>query len=436
MLSSPDADLCRRDPALPGLRLLLDPDALAAKVDELGWRLPFENFAPAYLRYKPDTNCLVGFSTADNKSAISFYGKVFPRGTGKLRAREGSIPGPGSRFTIVDEGIELVFFPADNRLALGEIFEPGPPSRFGSEGVNTSAALTAPVARTVLAYRPERRCVVFIRTDERAARVIKAYAKREFPAAAARAMALRAAVSNIPSLTSIDESNRLLFFPWISGKVLRQNMEDGTVSHSDLLATGTALAELHCQHVPSLPMRGKNVESGRLLDIAAMVGRLSPDLGTLAQGLAARIVDRLESMASDEATLHGDFGAKQVVIRDEDATLIDLDESARGKAAIDLGNFLARLEADVLGGRIPPDVIAPSRAAFLDGYAARKTIPPEPDISLATAIGLFRVAHEPFRMHVPDWPARMRALLLRVEAVLDGILLDHAEPAHAGSSIS
>ncbi len=431
MLSSPDSELCRRDPALPGLRLLLDPDALLERVEAMGERMPVQSASPSYLRYKPGTNCLVGFS-ANSESQICFYGKVFPPGSSKLRSRHGSTPVGGHRVVISDEGIELVFFPADNKLALAPAFDPGLLSRLKPEGESPHLSDDS-VSSTVLAYRPERRCVIAVGYGDRTVGVVKAYAAREFPASAARVKALSDESPKTPPLAVVDSANRLLFFPWTPGRLLQRSIEDRTISADDLYAAGAAPAELHARPVRSLPIRGKAAEARSLRAIASMVGRLCPNLHPLALRLAERMIEGLDFMDWNEATLHGDFGAKQVVVDNGRAALIDLDEAATGNGAIDLGNFTARMEADALLDRIMFEHIPSSRSALMAGYVAMKKLPGEAELVLATAIGLFRVAHEPFRSHVPDWPERMRSLLHRVNAMLEGMPLQFSEYSAAGS---
>src|SRR6185503_15801896 len=58
MLSPADSNLATRDPAVPGLAIVLDPDRLAS---ELASRLHVEvdRCAITYVRYKPGTSCLV-----------------------------------------------------------------------------------------------------------------------------------------------------------------------------------------------------------------------------------------------------------------------------------------------------------------------------------------------------------------------------------------
>src|SRR5438093_582994 len=64
MLCPADTDLVRRDPALPGLALLLDPDAFAADLRQAVPGIEVEGGRITYVRYKPGTSCLVGYRLA------------------------------------------------------------------------------------------------------------------------------------------------------------------------------------------------------------------------------------------------------------------------------------------------------------------------------------------------------------------------------------
>ncbi len=416
MLSSPDADLCRRDPSLPGLQTLLDPEALIARVASVGVRLPLERIVPSYLRYKPETNCLVGFASPDSPAAISFYGKVYARGSGKPKTPAGRRNVEPGRTILGHEGIELYFFPADNRLELTEVLKPDamwiracPELR----GTNAAAFVT-------LAYRPERRCVSAVVVNSANTAVLKAYAPGEFGRTSARARALDASeTAMFPVLLGEDKTNRSLIFSWIPGEVLQRSLENGWGAEREIGLAGAELAALHRLEVPSLEARGTEGESAHAHRTAGMIERVCPDLGEAAATMANRIARTLKKMPAGDCTLHGDFGAKQVILKGESVTFLDFDEASCGPASIDLGNFIARLEADKLRGRIRAETVAKARSALLAGYASAGTLPTEREVAFYTAIGLFRVALEPFRWHETDWPAGMLLHMDRVSALLD-----------------
>jgi len=61
VLSVPDRGLVERDPALPGLPLLLDAEAAADLVARLYPEAEVRTATACYLRYNPGRSCLVGY---------------------------------------------------------------------------------------------------------------------------------------------------------------------------------------------------------------------------------------------------------------------------------------------------------------------------------------------------------------------------------------
>ena len=61
MLSSADAELAARDPEVPGLATLLDPEALTDRLHRSLGRADFEVGPVQYVKYQPGKNCLAGY---------------------------------------------------------------------------------------------------------------------------------------------------------------------------------------------------------------------------------------------------------------------------------------------------------------------------------------------------------------------------------------
>src|SRR5438094_9056982 len=61
MLSSPEADLVRRDPALRGLGTVLDPARFVAALRAARPELGIEAVQVGYVHYKPSRECIVGY---------------------------------------------------------------------------------------------------------------------------------------------------------------------------------------------------------------------------------------------------------------------------------------------------------------------------------------------------------------------------------------
>ena len=421
MLSSPDSELCRRDPAIRGLETLLEPELLKSGVARAGTSLPLTDFVPSYLRYKPGTNCIVGFSSADSPRTIAFYGKAYALGSGKPKESSPAFDRSRGRIVLVSDGIELFIFPADAKLDLTGVPNPTVSWRANAEELNKESGTDDDVSIETLTWRPERRCVFAKTVKKRTAAVIKAYSPVEFSRTLLRARALEASGSGLfPVLQSADEARRYLIFSWSHGDLLQRSLENGSALLPDFVRTGEQLAALHAMRMEALAVRSHEEEAEQLSRSAAMIGRLCPNLADASAATAKRIAQELLKMPAGESTLHGDFGAKQVVSSGESIAFLDFDEAARGNAASDLGNFIARLEADAQCGTIRSELVAPVRAALMSGYQSTARLPSERELSVHTAVGLFRVALEPFRRHDRDWPVGIEQSLDRVLAILDG----------------
>ncbi len=112
-MRSADADLAARDPALPGLPVLLDDAALT------GW-LAAHGLGPArrrYLRYKPGTNCLLGLDLAGDSGARSAVLTTWAPGRSRKLDRARAAAPPGAVLAADEErGLLLTAPCADLRL--------------------------------------------------------------------------------------------------------------------------------------------------------------------------------------------------------------------------------------------------------------------------------------------------------------------------------
>jgi len=61
MLSPNEADLVRRDPAIPGLATVLDPDAFAAALRGAAPEADLRSAQITYARYKPQNHCRLAY---------------------------------------------------------------------------------------------------------------------------------------------------------------------------------------------------------------------------------------------------------------------------------------------------------------------------------------------------------------------------------------
>ena len=120
MLSSHNAELARRDSALPGLALLLDPEAFAAALRKA---LPGTDVGEArvtYVRYRPERYCLVLYGLRVTGTEVDVYAKahrVNSRKLSKSRERQ-KVRGPlGPGGVILDDlAVAVYAFPNDHKL--------------------------------------------------------------------------------------------------------------------------------------------------------------------------------------------------------------------------------------------------------------------------------------------------------------------------------
>ena len=76
MLCQADANLVGRDPGLPGLAMILDPDAFLETLQGLYPDAGVTAAEPSYVRYKPTTSCLVGYRVSCAAGTVDVYARA------------------------------------------------------------------------------------------------------------------------------------------------------------------------------------------------------------------------------------------------------------------------------------------------------------------------------------------------------------------------
>jgi aminoglycoside phosphotransferase (APT) family kinase protein len=426
MLSPSDADLIRREPALPGLATLLDTEAF---VTALRRSLPEAELGAAqitYIRYKPGMNCLVAYRLEAAGAPVEVYAKTYgPDAEVQLQnARQrSSVSGPlgPGRIVLEDGAIVVSFFPNDGRLkALPRLADVEARNRLLRKLIPDRPDLWEGTIRR-LAYKPERRYVARLLAREDAGAVIRVYTGPGYRAARmpARALASRGPLRLARWLGGSDRRH-ILAFDWLSGRLLSEAMLESELELEAVVMVGAALAEFHTQNPNGLTFLTRAAEAETLLTVAAGLGVVCPHLATRAHDLARRLAARIVDEPRVNGPIHGDFYAKQVLLTDDAVAILDLDRATAGDPAADLGNFIAHLKRDALRGHLAPNRVEPLREALLEGYRAATPHSLPARIELYTAAGLLRLAPDPFRHREPNWPERIEAILERIEAMADG----------------
>src|SRR5881296_1867567 len=168
MVSLPDADLVRRDPALPGLGTVLDPARFVAALRAARPELGIEAVQVGYVHYKPGRECIVGYRLPRSERAPEPSEPVTLRGALDLYAvaqrrerwerkhpAEGHAPQDGhGRVSLAGEAVTVALFPDDLELGtLGHLFEADARTRLlrdlppGRPGGDPRVQAPAPVRR-------------------------------------------------------------------------------------------------------------------------------------------------------------------------------------------------------------------------------------------------------------------------------------------------
>ena len=421
--SSAVADLVRRDPSIPGLATVLEPEVFAAALREAAPEVDLRSAEISYLRYKPRDYCRATYRLGVGGSELDVDVRAFlPEEFGAhLGQRDPAVSGPlgPGRIALERRCVLIHAFPNDLKLgALPLLADPREREGLLRELLPDRPGLWQSELQR-LRYRPERRYVAALcATGGRADALLKCSTPRAYLRAKRNAEAFRSrGALRIARLLGCSERHRLLAFEWIPGRPL---MDLCTASEADckaVAAAGEALATLHAQSPAGLERWTREAEGADLLSVASEVGFITPRLARradeLARGLAARLADAPDLCCP----LHGDFSANQVVVMGrQEVAIVDLDWACYGDPADDLGNFIAQAERNVLRGDLPRERLESLRDSLLAGYEAHRALPER--IRLYTAVEVFRRSRFPFRVRERDWPRQIEALIGRAEVIL------------------
>ena len=359
MLQPADRGIVARDPALPGLALVLDAEAVSALLGK--------EAEPVHLRYKPGVSCMATFRVdGDFLTLRALTRKRFDED--KIGLRRAAL------VRRMPEHALIVMPPAADRRITAM-----------RKRVDLGAGLP-------LRFKPERRLVL---------RQGDAMLKAMSPTAWDRALsgARFGATQGGPVVLWEDEQTHMIATRWLPGTSAER------AAPETFVRIGAALAALHRSQAGLRP-REPAAPPAALADLE----RLLPELAHRIRHIRTAIALAFSGDNSPLVPCHGDFSPDQVMVApDGTLTLIDWDEAGLAHPASDLGNFLARLDHDRLTGGQSHD----AACAFLDGYGERPA-----HLVAHHASALAALATEGFRTRRTDWPDLARRLLDRIEQIL------------------
>ncbi|MBL9128336.1 MAG: hypothetical protein JNL97_11845, partial [Verrucomicrobiales bacterium] len=247
MLSTPDAHLVARDPAIRGLASVLDPEAALRTFREAAPDLDLRSLTVEYLRYKPGTNCLARLSVDVAGVRTPGYAKAY------ADVHRPPTPRPEARaFLAKSTAIEFGLFPFDRKLESLPIASDLAWASDRTPRATAGGPRSAVVAIEPLAYKPERRFVACWHLEDGRRYVAKTYRAEDFPNVVRRA-GLARSFPDLPLVrpATIRERRHTMVFPWIAGSTLDATLALGAMPDADLRATGAALARLHRESPPA-----------------------------------------------------------------------------------------------------------------------------------------------------------------------------------------
>jgi aminoglycoside phosphotransferase (APT) family kinase protein len=425
MLSPLDADLVQRDPALPGLAIVLDPEAF---VGALRRSLPDADLGAAritYVKYKPGTNCLVGYRLTVAGTIVEVYAKAYGVNAAKKLQKAHEQPGqPGAlgqgRIPLDDCQVVVSAFPNDAKVRmLPSLVEAETRFRLLGELFPDRPTLWAGTVQG-LVYKPERRYVARLLAEDGPQAALKLYTRPGYYEVVQRHRKPYEARAPLRLALRFGQSDRhaALAFEWLPGRLLNEAILEPQFDAHALITVGAALAQLHAQAIEGLPRLTRETEASTLLSEAAMLSLVCPHLAQRAEVLAQRMAAHLVGRPPAYRSIHGDFHARQVLLNSDTAAILDLDRAVYADPMIDLGLFAAHLEREVIRGNLPANRVEPLVQALLKGYVAATRQPVADEIELYTAVELLRLSPRFFRYRELDWPDRIEASLDRVETIL------------------
>ena len=443
-LSPCDRDLIQRDPNLPGLRSLLDPEAFSSILRGIAGIGCVGLGRHTYLRYKPGTSCLAGFEVPIDGQPVLVHAVTFhPDDAVKLLkpTQRSQAPGPSGPGVVLveDTGIVISFFPNDSQLrALRRLGAPN--------ALNKLLRRVAPDHRRLwggcldrLAYKPQRRFVGRLSADNQPRAVVRFYTNQDYRTALTCVQAFQGVTGfRVAPILGHDARRHVIVLDWTPGYPFDEwaaKSDESSVAEA-VRATGAALGQLHAADLPNLPFLPNEGLSDSLVQTAEAIAWICPRLAERARRLAERIAQLLNDLSPARMSpIHGDFYAKQVLVDDDHIGLIDFDSAGQGDPDSDLGNFIAHLDRWALYRRFSGDRVAPVAEALLEGYRRATGRDPSPGVDVHRPASLLRLAPHCFRQRESDWAQRTEAILERTEDLLfSASKYAGARPTQANSS--
>ncbi|WP_175413690.1 aminoglycoside phosphotransferase family protein [Brenneria rubrifaciens] len=419
MLQDADIAMIQTDTALPGLRLLLDTQALLETLRRLPRFADTRSLTVTYLRYKPRTSCVAGLTLVSASGEQGhYYAKALTTErfmqTWHRRRYQTLVSTEDPYAPAALAAFSLILFHPLNDPVFSHLrplyLQSAANALCGLWPFAQSAILTWQLLR----YKPERRFVAALNTPEGRHAVLRCCHSETFGAMLAGA-SLGEALGHTRMLGH-DVGHRLLLTQWQAGDILCPE-QHAQWRPGDLGPVGETLATTHQTALTLSTRRTLQDEIQALWNVLNTLSFIYPAGEARFRQLTQRIAQALLPGKSAPALIHGDFSLDQVVhVADRTLCFLDWDHAAYGDPLTDLASLQARLELQAIEQVVTHAQADLAVSCFLSGYTARAAPDVRQSLSQLTwhvAAKLLCLATEPFRKRAPHWPEQIEALLTR-----------------------
>lgn len=371
------------DPTLPQRDLLLDDQKMAAHLSLLitrGGPSVIDSCEKQRIKYRIGESLRVLYRLGLNGNAHLIAAKAFagPFSETAVGISEISQRKSGQ---VVDSDIEAAFcvFPDDRKIRHLSLLREKPETLslvLGGEWHRSEG----------VAYVPEK-CATVRCLDHNGQTVAyaKMYAAAEGHRVADTYRQLAAGCARVVKPLEYSQLHHLLLLQAVPGSRIA-DLEDKQLSDG-FAGLAQTLASLHSISIPSHLPRFLRHDPDRLRNCARIIGIARPDVTRVANELDRELRSTIPS-EEPLVCLHGDVHPKNGIALNGLVTLIDLDQSAVGPAAADLGSMLALLHYNRRIGLLTHKREQELASAFLDTYAGSRQLPTQKSLTWHTAAAL------------------------------------------------
>jgi aminoglycoside phosphotransferase len=357
------------DPALPQRDLLLDDQHMAAHLSCLiSGPCAIDSCEKQRIKYRIGESLRVLYRLSVNGRAQLVAAKV-----------SSSFQQQSAQFLDVDLRAAFWIFPNDRKIKHLSLLRDKPEK--------LSPVLTGKWHHSEgVAYVPEKCATVrCLDHDGHAVGYAKMYAATEEQGIYATYLQLASACTRVVKPLEYSEAHRLLLLDAVPGtRIADLKNKDLTDGFAGL---AQALASVHSAPIPGQLPRFRRHDADRLRNCTRIVATARPDVSSVANELDRELrATRLDEQPL--VCLHGDVHPKNGIALNGFVTLIDLDQSAVGPAAADLGSMLALLHYHWRIGLITRSSRQKLASTFLDAYAGSRQLPTQRSLSWHTAAAL------------------------------------------------